>query len=577
MRNQQISDLFDAMADIMEILGEDRFRINSYRKVARVIGECAEDVASLAAAGRLQELPGVGKSSAEKINEFVNLGSIRAYQDLLKQIPAGLPELLKIPGFGPKGAAAVWKKLGVTNIADLRRVIEEHRLEKLEGFGEKKAALIARGIEFIESGRGRILLHHAWELAERIMEQLRDTAGKSALRSAGSLRRWCETVGDIDILAEGGGTKIVERFTGLAGVQQVLAAGETKAAVRYSDPEVCSDVVQVDLRIIPAESVGAARQYFTGSKAHNIRLREIAVKKKLKLNEYGLFRGDKPIAGATEEEIYKSLGVAWMPPELREDRGEIEAGLKNQLPELLERADLRGDLHTHSPSSDGRNTIEEMAAAAIKLGYKYLAVTDHSPSSVIANGLKADRLMKQIDKIRQLNKTLKDFTLLAGSEVDILMDGTLDYPDKVLAELDFVVASVHSGLKGAKDKNTARILTAMENPYVNAIGHLTGRMLGVREPMELDMEAILRQAVKTETALEVSASPLRLDLKDVHCRMAVAAGVKLVINTDAHDTDGLEQIRYGVATARRGWSKREDVLNCQSVSKIRQWVKDKRK
>jgi DNA polymerase (family X) len=575
MLNQHISDIFNEMADILEILGEDRFRINSNRKVARVISECPEDVAALAAEGKLQNLPGVGKSSAEKINEFVNLGSIQAHQELSKKIPPGLLDLLKIPGFGPKGAAAVWKNLGVKNTADLQRAIDEHRLEQLDGFGEKKAASIARGIAFIESGRGRIPLHHAWGLADRIIDQLK-AAGATTIEPAGSLRRRCETVGDIDILVEGDGRKIIERFVSLPGVQRALGAGETKASVLFQDAEICSAVVQADLRVVPAESLGAARQYFTGSKAHNIRLREIAVKKKLKLNEYGLFRGDKQIAGASEEEIYEKLGLAWMPAELREDRGEIEAAAKNELPDLVAPADIRGDLHAHSPSSDGRSTIEEMAAAAKKLGYAYLAITDHSPSSIIANGLKADRLMRQVEKIRQLNRTLKNFTLLAGSEVDIQSDGELDYPDDILAELDFVIASVHSGLKGAKEKNTARILKAMDNPYVNAIGHPTGRMIGVREPMELDMGAIIAHAVETHTALEISASPLRLDLNDIHCRMAVAAGATLVIDTDAHDTNGLELIRYGAATARRGWAAKADVLNCRPLKEIQKWVRDKR-
>ncbi|KPK75779.1 MAG: hypothetical protein AMJ79_09725 [Phycisphaerae bacterium SM23_30] len=577
MRNEQLSDIFEEMADIMEILGEDRFRINSYRKVARVIHDCVKDVSVLAGAGKLQELPGVGKSSAEKINEFVHAGTIKAHRDLLKKIPPGLLEMLKIPGMGPKGAAAVWKGLKVTDLDKLKKAIEDHSLEKLAGFGAKKAEAIGRGIEFIKSAGERILLIEAELIADYIIRELKAKTSVKRIEAAGSLRRGCETVGDIDLLAMAkDGGKVIEAFVHLAEVEQVLLAGGTKASVRFAEPEFCRDVVQVDLRIVPTASMGAALQYFTGSKHHNVRLREIAIKKKYKLNEYGLFRGDKQMAGKTEEGIYDKLGLAYVAPALREDRGEVEAALKGELPELVELGDIRGDLHMHSPASDGREEIEALAAAAQGKGYKYIAITDHSKSSVIANGLDVRRLQANIKKIKQINEAFKDFTVLASTEVDILMDGSLDYPDEVLAELDFVIASVHSGLSGPKERNTRRILRALENPYVNCLGHPTGRMIQVREAMDLDMEAIIARAAQTHTALEVSASPLRLDLNDAHCRLAVEAGVKLIINTDAHDTQGLDLMRYGVATARRGWVKKSDVLNCQPVGALRRWVKDKR-
>ncbi len=517
------------------------------------------------------------KGSAERINEFVHSGSIKAHRDLLKKIPPGLLDMLKIPGMGPKGVAAIWKGLKVTDLDKLKRAIEDHSLEELAGFGAKKAESIGRGIEFIKSAGDRILLIEAELMADFIISQLKEMAAVKRIEAAGSLRRGCETVGDIDLLAEAEeGGAVIEVFTKLAGVEQVLAAGETKASVRFAEPGLCREVVQVDLRIVPAASMGAALQYFTGSKHHNVRLREIAIKKKYKLNEYGLFAGDKQIAGKTEKEIYDKLGLAYVAPSLREDRGEVEAALKGELPKLVELSDICGDLHMHSPASDGREEIEELVAAAQRKGYKYIAITDHSKSSVIANGLDVKQLRANIEKIKKVNESMKDFTVLASTEVDILMDGSLDYPDEVLAELDFVTASVHSGLSGPRERNTRRILRALENPYVNCIGHPTGRMIQVREAMDLDMEAIIKKAAKTQTALEVSASPLRLDLKDGHCRLAVEAGVKLIINTDAHDRQGLDLMRYGVATARRGWVKKSDVLNCQPLSTLRKWVKDKR-
>lgn len=581
MRNNQISDIFGQMADIMEILDEDRFRINTYRKVQRVIRDCPEDIADLAAENRLQDLPGIGKSSAGKINEFVHSGMITAHQELLKQIPPGLLDLLRVPGLGPRGITAVWKKLNVTSLDDLQRVIQDQSLEELPGFGHKKAQALARGINFIESSRGRILLSHAAALADVIVGQLRLTEGLRRIELAGSLRRCRETLGDIDLLVQGSddsdvNQKILETFTHLKGVQEILAAGATKAAIRFAQPDVCPEVVQVDLRIVPAESMGAAWNYFTGSKEHNVHLREIAIKKKLKLNEYGLFKGEKQVAGKNEPELYRKLGLEYIPPTMREDRGEIELAQKNKLPVVVQLADIRGDMHMHTPASDGRSSIEELISAAQSLGYEYIAITDHSHSSAIANGLDAERLLEHVRKIKELNKTLKNFTVLASSEVDILMDGSLDYPDEVLAELDFVMASVHSGMTGPEDKLTRRIMSAMENPYVNCIGHPTGRMINVREPMKLNMKAIIEQAHKTGTALEISAHPLRLDLCDIHIRMAVEIGAKLIINTDSHDTAGLTLMQFGVATAQRGWATKSHILNTHPIKTIRDWVSKKR-
>ena len=577
MINQQVSDIFEQMADVMEIMGEDPFRINTYRKVARTVRDCGEDLTDLAQAGRLESLPGVGKSSAAKKAEYVEKGAIGAHQELLQKIPEGLLELLRIPGLGPKGVHAVWKQLQVTNLADLEKVINDHSLEALPGFGAKKAQAIAQGIAFVRSAHGRVLLCQAMMAAELIVGQLLQNKQIKRIEIAGSLRRCCETIGDVDLLAEGQkGAEIIERFTKLPGVREVLAAGETKGSVLFADPAIGEDAVQVDLRVVAPQSMGSAWQYFTGSKAHNVRLREIAIKKKLKLNEYGLFKGERQVAGKTETEIYDKLGLAYVPPTLREDRGEIELAQAGKLPAVVQLGDIRGDLHIHSPASDGRANIEDLIERAQQLGYTYLAITDHSVSETIANGLDRERLLRHVEEIRRLNQLLKGFTLLAGTEVDILMDGSLDYEDEVLTELDFVMASVHSGLTGPEEKVTRRVLRAMENPFVNCIGHPTGRMIHVREPMKLDIKAVLAQAAATGTALEVSASPYRLDLKDIHCRMAVEAGVKLVINTDAHDVRGMGEMHYGVATAQRGWVSKKDVLNCQPVSVVRRWVQKKR-
>ena len=580
MINKQITDIFNQMADVMEIIGDDPFRINTYRKLARVIKDCPEDLGDLANEDKLQTLPGVGKTSAEKIREYLAKGKIEAHQKLLKKVPVPLPELLKIPGLGPKGVAAVWKKLKVESLEDLQKVIDDQRLESLPGFGAKKAESIAKGIEFLHSSQGHILLHHGLAIAEVVVGWLRQIPGLQTIELGGSLRRCCETIGDIDLLAQADeplGESIIETFTRIEGCREILAAGKTKGSIRYHNPAICPDTVQVDLRIVPAESMGAAWQYFTGSQAHNVRLREIAVKKNLKLNEYGLFRNDKCIAGRTEREVYKKLGLVYVPPTLREDRGEVELAAQHKLPNLIQQSDITGDMHMHTTDSDGRESVEDLIAVARQLGYGYINITDHSYSSAIANGLDADRLLQQVQRVRQMNETLDDITLLAGSEVDILMDGSLDFDDEILEQLDFVMASIHSGMKGDRKRNTNRVLRALENPYVNCISHPTGRMINQREPMDLDMKAVIEKAGETQTALEISSTPYRLDLKDIHARMAVDAGVKLCINTDAHDGRGLYQIRFGIATAQRGWVKKSDVLNTQSWSKIQNWVTKKRK
>jgi DNA polymerase (family 10) len=582
MSNATLSAIFDQMADVMEILGEDRFRVNSYRKVARVVGEMPTDVDVLLEQGQLADVPGIGKSTLAKIEEFVRTGAIKAHQDLLARIPSSLLELLRIPGVGPKSVKTLYEDLHIGSMADLKKALDDGLVETLPGFGEKKAAAIHRGIEFLEKAAGRIRLDQAMAAAHLVVTYLQPLPGVDRIEPAGSLRRRAETIGDVDILVTTGSggsaqkqtpEQLIESFTNAPFVERVLGAGGTKgSAIIRTD----ATPVQVDVRVVPPESFGAALQYFTGSKAHNVRLREIALKAKLKLNEYGLFDDDAVVAGAVEEEIYEKLGLDCIDPLLREDRGEVEAAKSHTLPKLVRLGDIRGDFHTHTIATDGSATIEEMARAAKERGYEFLCITDHSQSTVIANGQSPRRLAKQIEQIRKIDAKLSGITLLAGAEVDILAGGDLDFEDELLADLDFVVASIHSALGSPRERVTTRTLKAMDNPYVTCIGHPTGRVIGHREAMDLDMPAVIEHAAQTGTALEINADPSRLDLKDIHCKMAVEAGVKLTIGTDAHSPGSLAFMSFGVATAARGWATKQDVANTLPVAKLRSWLKAKR-
>jgi DNA polymerase (family 10) len=457
-------------------------------------------------------------------------------------------------------------------------------MAELPGFGEKKVASIAKGLAFLESSSGRIRLDQATAVADVVIDFLRKQPGLDRIVPAGSLRRCSETIGDVDILVtlakgrtEADAEQVLRAFTQAPFVKEALASGSTKASALI---DAAGPIVHVDVRVVPGESFGAAFQYFTGSKQHNIRLREIAVKQGLKLNEYGLFKvapsQEQRIAGAKEEEIYARLGLDTIDPRLREDRGEVAAALSHNLPNLIRLEDIRGDFHMHTQASDGTCTLEELTANALELGYEYICITDHSHSSAIANGLDARRLGKEIDQIRRLNQGLKGITLLSGSEVDILADGRLDFDDGLLADLDFVIASIHSGMTGPREKVTTRTLKAMDNPYVCCIGQPTGRLLGERDAMDLDMAAVIAHAAQTGTALEINANPYRLDLKDVHCRMAVEAGVKLSIGTDTHHPEGLSLMGFGVATADRGWATKANVLNTLTLAQLRKWIAKKR-
>ncbi len=575
MQNAELAKVFDRIADLLEIDGAEGFRVNTYRRAGRTIKDLTEDIAVVAAEGRLTKLAGIGKGTADRIQQFLSTGRVDILDELEAKFPKGLPDLLEIPGLGPKKVALAYQKLGVKDRADLKRVIDSGELASLPGLGETSVKKIADGLKFLESSSGRTPLGRATPIAESFAEQVRQVPGVTHVELAGSLRRGAETIGDIDILcAAADGESVIRQFTKLEGVRRVLAEGATKGSVTVDlgkDREL-----QIDLRVVDAESFGAAWQYFTGSKEHNVRLRERAVAKKWRLNEYGLFDGEERIAGRTEREIYKKLGLPFIPPELREDRGELEL---KETPELIELSEIRGDLHMHTVASDGKCTIEEMAEAAKSLGYEYIAICDHSKSSAIANGLSIDRMAKHIKAIRAASESVEGITIFAGCECDILPDGSMDYPDDLLAQCDWVVASIHSAMgPGGSDKlsPTERSIAAMENSYVSAIGHPTGRLINRRAPMEMDMDAIVQCAVRTGTFLEINASWQRLDLKDLHVRQALKAGASLVIDTDAHHSDQLLQMRYGVQTARRGGATRENVVNTLSLSSLRKRIAKKR-
>ena len=566
MKNKELADLFEKMADILEFKGENPFKISAYRKASRIIGDLTQDIEEIAESGKLKGIPGIGEGMAQKVVEYLKTGKISKFEEVKKGVPGELIAIMDIPGMGPKTLSMLHKEKGISNLSQLEKASEDGSLLGLFGMGEKKIENIKRGIQLLKQSQGRMNLGVAFPIAKRIVETLRQKTGSKKIEWAGSLRRMKENIGDIDILATGPDKeKIVHAFTHLPEVKEVLASGETKASI------IAEGGTQIDLRVVEEDSYGAALQYFTGSKGHNIHLRGIAKAKGIKINEYGVFKGNKKIAGKEEKDVYRSLGMNWIEPELREDRGEIEAAQEKRLPKLVQESEIKGDLHVHSKWSDGTSEIEEIAQAAQKRGYQYVAICDHSKSLRIAHGLDESRLVKQIEEIDRINEKLKDFQILKGTEVDILTDGKLDFPEKILKKLDIVVAAIHSGFKQDKTKMTKRIVRALENPFVNIIAHPSGRLLGARDPYEVEMDELMEAVKKYGKALEINAYFERLDLDDVHCRKAKEMGVRVGIGTDSHHLDQMWMISLGVAVARRGWLETKNVLNTLSLKEMLEW------
>ncbi|MCC7144834.1 MAG: PHP domain-containing protein [Phycisphaeraceae bacterium] len=621
--NPALAAIFQQMADVTEILSGDRFRVLAFQKAARILDELALDVAELVPdpahpdLKKLTAVQGIGKGTAERIVEYLATGKIREHHDLLAQIPPELPALLDLQGVGPKTVALLWKQGGVTSLADLKTKLGDNSLSSIPGLGPKKLENFRQALAFVQpqGAQQRVRLGQAMPIARWIIDELRHKLSRQIheIHYAGSLRRGKETIGDLDILispapgsapapetalgsapGSAGGyapasapapgsahttnksaPSIADAFTTLPLVQDVLAKGDTKCSVRLSDQGLH---LQSDLRIVPPESFGAALLYFTGSKEHNVRLRQRALEQGLKLNEYGLYKGDKLLAGQTEEEIFRHLGLDWIPPELREDHGEISLAERHQLPALINLGDIQAELHAHTTASDGLWSIFDLAQSCADRRMHVVAVTDHSKSQFQANGLSEERLVQHVQAIRAAAAQFKNsITILAGAEVDILADGRLDYPDSVLKELDIVVASPHAALTQDPKKATARLRKAIDNRYVTILGHPTGRLILRRPGLAPDIEELAQAAAQRGIALEINANSYRLDLRDTHARVALEAGCKLAINTDAHGPADLDQLPYGILTARRAGARQDDVVNTLPRDALLKWIKSTRR
>lgn len=572
MNNKQVAETLERIADALEILGESAFRANAYRNAARRVENMSEDAADVHARGELNKIPGVGQSLAETIADMLDNGSSDTLEQLHSQVPPGLLDFLTVPGLGPKKARAVYQGLGISTLAELEHAAKSGALESVSGFGKKTADNILANIGRMKKWASRRLLVDVLPRAEELTDTLRALPGVTMADLGGSVRRMRDTVGDLDLVASGPDLpKILDAFVKLPEVEKVEAHGEKKAVVLLDGGLPC------DLMVVPPEDYGAAWMTATGSEAHSIRLRELAKEKGWTLNQYGIFdKDDKQLAGPTEEDMYARLGMDFVPPELREDRGEIEAALNHTLPDLVTARDIRSDLHMHSRWSDGAATIEEMARACIGQGFEYMAITDHSQGLGVANGLTPKRLREQAEEVRKLNAELAPFVILHGSEVDIRVDGTLDFDDETLQMLDWVVASVHGSFNRSREEQTARVLRAIHHPCVNLIAHPTGRILNRREGIDVDMDALIHAAARTGTALEINSGPNRLDLNDIHARAAKEAGAWICLDSDAHHPDHLHWTRLGLSTARRAWLEAGNILNCQPLEVVREAVARKR-
>ena len=567
VHNADIAEIFNRTADLLEIQGANPFRVRAYRNAARTVGGMSKNIADMTGNDNgLSELPGIGKDLAGKIKEIIETGKLSQLKDLEKEMPSGLYDVLKIPGLGPKKVKVLYETLKISSVDDLKKAAKKRKIRDLSGFGEKTEKDILDEIERKGGSEDRLRVSLAEPIADSLMDYIKKVKGIKEIAAAGSFRRRKETVGDLDILVtckKGTNEQVMARFVDYEDVGQVLSHGETRSSV------VLKSGLQVDLRVVPEASYGAALHYFTGSKAHNIAVRKMGVKKGLKINEYGVFKKDKRVAGRTEKEVFKQVDLPYIEPELREDRGEIEAARNKKLPALLTLDDVRGDLHSHTKDTDGRFSTEEMVEAAKERGYEYLGISNHSQRLTVARGLDKKRLAKQIREIDRLNEKMKDFIILKSIEVDILEDGSLDLPDSILKELDFAVCSVHSKFRLSRDKQTERVIRAMDSRYCHILGHPTGRLINEREPYDIDIEKILEAAKERGCFMELNAQPERLDLNDIHCKTAKEMGVKVAVSTDAHSINNLDYMRFGVWQARRGWLEPGDVLNTRSWEELK--------
>jgi DNA polymerase (family 10) len=571
VKNQDVAGIFEEIADMLDILGEDAFRIISYRRAARQMEALTDDVEDLVRQGRAGSIPGIGTALAEKIEEYVTTGKMAYHEELRAKFPPGVLDMLRVRGIGPKKVKVLWQELGISDIETLRKAAQTHRLRRVKGFGEKTEEKILRSIELLKEGEAVFLLATAHAVADIVLAHLRERAPVQHLAAAGSLRRMKETVRDIDIIATTDRpAAVVEAFTQMPGVREVVAAGERKSVVLF---DVEGRFIQIDLRIVEPGSWGAALQYDTGNKDHNIHLRTMAEKRGLKLNEYGIFRDDEKVAGETEESVYKALGLSPIPPEMREDQGEIELAAKREIPRLVEDGDIQGEFHVHTNATDGLDSVETMVDTARSRGYEYVGISDHSVSSTVAFGLTAEAALARRDRFRELNRERKGFTVLLGTECDILDGGEMDYPDEVLKEFDFVIAAVHSRFTQPIAEMTARVVDAVRNPYVNILAHPTTRKIGQRDPVQIDLDEVYAACASTGTAIEIDAYPDRMDLNGTQARAAKNAGCTIAVDTDSHAKGHLAWIRFGVGTARRGWLTRDDVLNAWPLEKVRGFLR----
>ncbi|MDP2741510.1 MAG: DNA polymerase/3'-5' exonuclease PolX [bacterium] len=580
MKNQEIAKIFFELANYLQIQGVD-FKPYAYQKAAVSLDNLKEDVGEIYRKGGLkvlEEISGVGKGIAKAIEEYLKTGKIKNLEQIKKELPLKVDELLKVESLGPKKIKVLYQKLGIKNLKDLEKAAKAHKVAPIFGFGEKTEKNILQGIEFLKKSKGRFLLGKIMPAVKNIEKKLKELKEVKQVSVAGSVRRKKETIGDIDILTVSENPKkTADFFVSLPEVEKVWAQGATKCSARFKEG------FDVDLRMVPQKSFGSALQYFTGSKEHNIATRKIAIEKGLKLNEYGVFKGAKQIAGKTEEDVYGALGLSYIEPEMREDEGEIQAALNKSLPVLIERKDIKGDLHCHSKpdeishSNKPKNSIEEIAKFAMNMGYEYIGISDHTKFLKIDDGLDEEGLLIQYKEIRKINDKFKDqnlsFCILSGCEANIMSDGSIDIEDKVLEKLDYVIAGVHSSFKLSRQEMTQRLIKAMKNKNVDIISHPTGRLIGRRDEYQIDFDKILKTAKETGTILEINSSPERVDLNGFYIRRAKEVGVKMIINTDAHQKEHLEFMEYGISQARRGWAEKEDIINTQQIEELLSYFK----